>query len=81
MLTNLLFRDRWIHTGYKNSILLCNHPITATTVTIIVAPCNEPKVMIRRTETSDSKKKYIYIYIRVSTDYLPLELLLYFVLI
>jgi len=59
MLANLFFGDRWIHAGYKNSILLRNHSVTATAtaVTVTVAPCNGPKVMIRRTEASKTVKK------------------------
>jgi len=66
MLANLFFGDRWIHAGYKNSILLRNHSVTATAVTVTVAPCNGPKVMIRRTEASKTVKKNKNI--RVSTD-------------
>lgn len=50
MLTNFFLRNRWIHTGYKDSILLSNHSITTAAVTVTVASCNGPRVMIRRTE-------------------------------
>jgi hypothetical protein len=53
MLTNLFLGDRWIHTGYKDGILLRNHSVTASAVTITVAACNGSKI------TYPSRKKKI----------------------